>query len=117
MANYGNEYAEPNDIARKEGPVTKQNVSDAYDQLMFIKVVSLLLGNQDCNDEGISVERSRDLGRLFFFLAGQPSDVLGDLNSDFNDDDADPDPGKEKPILTSIDATNHQAVEAMGSAT
>lgn len=107
MDNYGNEYAEPNDIARKEGPVTKQNVSDAYDQLMFIKVVSLLLGSQDCNDEGISVERSRDLGRLFFFLAGQPSDVLGDLSSEF-DDDADPDPGKEKPILTSIKATDSQ---------
>ncbi len=108
MANYGNEYAEPNDIARKEGPVTKQNVSDAYDQLMFIKVVSLLLGSQDCNDEGISVERSRDLGRLFFFLAGQPSDVLVHLESEFDDDDTDPDPGKEKPILTSIEATDNQ---------
>ena len=118
MANYANEYAEPNDIARKEGPVTKQNVSDAYDQLMFIKVVSLLLANQDNNSGGeLDICRMSDLGRLFFFLAGQPSDVLGDLNSDFNDDDADPDPGKEKPILTSIDATNHQAVEAMGSAT
>ena len=110
MDNYANEYAEPNDIARKEGPVTKQNVSDAYDQLMFIKVVSLLLGNQDCNDEGISVERSRDLGRLFFFLAGQPSDVLGDLSSDFNDDDVDPDPGKEKPLLTTVNAIDNQAV-------
>ncbi len=108
MANCANEYPEPSDIVRKGGPVTKQNVSDAYDQLMFIKVVSLLLGNQDCNDEGISVERSRDLGRLFFFLAGQPSDVLGDLSSDFNDDD--PDPGKEKPIFTFIEATNNQAV-------
>ena len=108
MTNYANEYAEPNDIARKEGPVTKQNVSDAYDQMMFIKVVSLLLGNQDCNDEGISVEHSRDLGRLFFFLAGHPSDVLGDLSSEFDDDDTDPDPGKEKPILTTVNAIDNQ---------
>ena len=108
MANYANEYAEPNDIARKEGPVTKQNVSDAYDQLMFIKVVSLLLGNQDCNEDGISVERSRDLGRLFFFLAGQPSDVLGDLSSEFDDGDTDPDPGKEKPLLTTVNAIDNQ---------
>ena len=75
---------------------------------MFIKVVSLLLGNQDCNDEGISVERSRDLGRLFFFLAGQPSDVLNELSDAFNDDD--PDPGEERPVLTPIESTNNQAV-------
>ena len=110
MANYANEYAEPSDIVRKGGPVTKQNVTDAIDQIMFIKVVSLLLGNQDCNDEGISVERQRDLGRLFFFLAGQPSDVLVHLESEYRDDNDDPDPGKEKPILTTVEATNNQAV-------
>ncbi len=108
MANYGNEYAEPNDIVRKGGPVTKQNVSDAYDQMMFIKVVSLLLANQDDNEEDFSINRLRDLGRLFFFLAGQPSDVLGDLSSDFND--GDPDPGKEKPLLTTVNAIDNQVV-------
>ena len=107
MANYGNEYAEPNDIARKGGPVTKQNVSDAYDQLMFIKVVSLLLANQDNNSGGeLDICRMGDLGRLFFFLAGQPSGVLGDLESDFKDDD--PDPGKEKPLLTTVHAIDNQ---------
>ena len=108
MANYANEYAEPSDIVRKGGPVTKQNVTDAIDQIMFIKVVSLLLGNQDCNDEGISVERQRDLGRLFFFLAGQPSDVLVHLESEYRDDNDDPDPGEEKPILATIESTNNQ---------
>jgi len=109
MANYGNEYAEPNDIARKEGPVTKQNVSDAYDQMMFIKVVSLLLANQDNNSgRELDICRMSDLGRLFFFLAGQPSDVLGDLESEFNDNDADPDPGEEKTILTTVNAIDNQ---------
>ena len=110
MANYANEYAEPNDIARKEGPVTKQNVSDAYDQMMFIKVVSLLLANQDGNAKDLEVNRLMDLGRLFFFLAGQPSDVLSGLSDAFNDDDDGPDPGKERPVLTPIEATNNQAV-------
>ncbi len=108
MANYANEYAEPRDIAKVENPVTKQNADDAYDQLMFIKVVSMLLANQDCNEEGISVERSRDLGRLFFFLAGQPSDVLSALSDAFNDDDDGPDPGKEKPLLTTVNAIDNQ---------
>ncbi len=109
MANYGNESAEPSDIVRKGGPVTKQNVTDAYDQLMFIKVVSLLLANQDNNSgRELDICRMSDLGRLFFFLAGQPSDVLVHLESEFHDDDTDP--GQEKPILTSIEATNNQAV-------
>ncbi len=110
MANYGNEHAEPRDIAKVENPVTKQNADDAYDQLMFIKVVSMLLANQDCNEEGISVERSRDLGRLFFFLAGQPSDVLSALSDAFNDDDDGPDPGKERPVLTPIETTNQAVI-------
>ena len=109
MDNYANEYAEPNDIARKEGPVTKQNVSDAYDQLMFIKVVSLLLANQDNNSgRELDICRMSDLGRLFFFLAGQPSDVLVHLESEFNDDNTDPDPGKERPVLTTVNAIDNQ---------
>ena len=49
---------------------------------MFIKVVSLLLAKQDNNGKEISIDRLRDLGRLFFFLADQPSDVLGELESE-----------------------------------
>ena len=111
MANYGNEYAEPRDIARIERPVTKHNTQDAYDQLMFIKVVSLLLANQD-NNSGMDLDicRMSDLGRLFFFLAGQPSEVLCKLSDAYNDDNDDPDPGKEKPILMAIEATNNRAV-------
>ncbi len=111
MANYANEYAEPRDIARVENPSTKQNADDAYDQLMFIKVVSLLLANQDNNSgRELDICRMSDLGRLFFFLAGQPSDVLNELSAAYNDDDDGPDPGKERPVLTPIEATNNQAV-------
>ncbi len=111
MDNYANEYAEPRDIARVENPITKQNADDAYDQLMFIKVVSLLLANQDNNSgRELDICRMSDLGRLFFFLAGQPSDVLNKLSAAYNDDDDGPDPGKERPVLTPIEATNNQAV-------
>ena len=109
MANYGNEYAEPSDIVRKGGPVTKQNVTDAIDQIMFIKVVSLLLANQDNNNgRELDICRMSDLGRLFFFLAGQPSDVLVHLESEYRDDNDDPDPSEEKPILATIESTNNQ---------
>jgi len=108
MARYANEYLGVCDIERVKSPATQQNVDEAFDQLMFIKVVSLLLAKQDCNEENISVERSRDLGRLFFFLADHPSSVLGELSVAIDDDE--PDPGKEKPILTPIEATNNQAV-------
>ena len=100
MANYANEYPGPGDIDRVVSPVTQQNIDEAFDQLMFIKVVSMLLANQDCNEEGISVERSRDLGRLFFFLADQPSSVLGELSVSIDDDE--PNPGQHKPVLASI---------------
>ena len=102
MANCANEYPGPNDIARVESPVTHQNAKDAYDQLMFIKVVSLLVANQDGNEEDMSVDRLRDLGRLFFFLAEQPSDVLGELASERQPRDHDPDPGKHEPVLVPI---------------
>ncbi len=78
---------------------------------MFIMVVSLLLANQDNNSgRELDICRMSDLGRLFFFLAGQPSNVLCTLSTAYNDDNDDPNPGKEKPILTSIEATNTQAV-------
>ena len=99
MANCGNELPELRDIARVENPVTHQNIDDAYDQMMFIKVVSLLLARQDGNAEDLDHCRLMDLGRLFFFLAGHPSNVLGDFGAAFNDDDPDPDPGKHKPVL------------------
>ena len=110
MARYSNEYLGVCDIDRVKSPVTHQNVEDAFDQLMFIKVVSMLLANQDGNAEDLSINRLMDLGRLFFFLADHPSDVLGELSSAYKDDNDDPDPGKEKPILTPIKATNNQAV-------
>ena len=97
MANCGNELPELSDIARVKNPVTHQNIDDAYDQMMFIKVVSLLLARQDGNEADLETCRLMDLGRLFFFLAGHPSDVLGELGSAFND--GDPDPGKEEPVL------------------
>ena len=97
MTNCANELPELGDIARVEDPVSHQNIEDAFDQMMFIKVVGLLMAKQDGNEEDLDYCRIRDLGRLFFFLAGHPSDVLGDLGAAFNDDD--PDPGKEKPVL------------------
>ena len=100
MANCANELPEFSDITRVENPVTHQNIEDAYDQMMFIKLVSLLLARQDHNGEELDTCRLMDLGRLFFFLAGHPSNVLGDLGAAFNDDD--PDPGKEEPALISI---------------
>ena len=104
MAIYANEYLGVCDITHPKSPVTHQNVTEAFDQLMFIKVVSLLLANQDCNEECISAERSRDLGRLLFFLADHPSSVLGELESEKDDrpSDLDPDPGKHEPVLVSI---------------
>ena len=100
MAIYANEYLGVCDIDRVVSPATQQNVDEAFDQLMFIKVVSLLLAKQDCNEESISVERLRDLGRLFFFLSDHPSDVLGELSVAIDDDE--PTPGQHKPELVSI---------------
>jgi len=71
------------DIARKEGPVTHQHASNAYDQMMFIKVIALLLANQDGNSARVlDLARQSDLGRLIFFLTEHPSDILGDLESE-----------------------------------
>ncbi len=55
------------------------------------------MGKQDGNEEDLDVCRLGDLGRLFFFLAEHPSDVLGELSVAIKDDD--PDPGKEEPVL------------------
>jgi len=97
MGKYANEYPGPRDIARVNNPVTRQNCNDAYDQMMFIKVVGLLMARQDGNEEDLDHCRLRDLGRLFFFLAEHPSDVLGELSVSI--DNGDPDPGKEEPVL------------------
>ncbi len=100
MTNYGNEYAGPSDIARVESPATQQNVQEAFDFLMGIKVIGLLLAHQDENIEEIDVSRQRDLGRLIFFLADQPSSVLGELSVAIDDDE--PEPGRHEPVLAAI---------------
>ena len=102
MANCANEYPGPRDIDRVENPVTHQNVQDAYDQMMFIKVVCLLLANQGDGGDNIDVDRFMDLGRLLFFLAEHPSRVLGELESHMTPRDNDTDPGKHEPVLASI---------------
>ncbi len=97
---YANEYPGPADIARVESPVTQKNAQQAFDFLMGIKVVALLLANQDESGKDIDINRLRDLGQLFFFLVEQPSSVLGELSVAIDDDE--PDPGKQKPELVSI---------------
>ena len=104
MANYANEYPGPSDIARVKSPVTHQNAQEAFDFLMGIKVIGLLLAHQDENAEEIDMSRQKDLGRLIFFLADQPSSVLGELSVAIGDDE--PDPGKHEPVLVPI--TNKQ---------
>ncbi len=85
------------EIAPVRSHVTQENADQAFDLLMGVKLIGLLLAKQDCNEESISVERLRDLGRLIFFLADQPSSVLGELSVSIEDDD--PDPGKKEPVL------------------
>ncbi len=89
MANYANEYPGVCDIDRAESPVTQRNIQDAFDQLMFIKLVSMLLANQDESGKEIDIIRLKDLGRLIFFLADQPSSVLGELESQYSDRQSD----------------------------
>ncbi len=95
-----NEPPGPGDIAPVTSRVTKQNADQAFDLLMGVKVISLLLANQDENNPDLDTSRLKDLGRLLFFLADQPSSVLGELYSVLDDDD--PDPGKKEPALVSI---------------
>ena len=89
MTNYANEYPGVCDIDRAESPVTHQNVQEAFDQLMFIKLVSLLLANQDESGKEIEINRLKDLGQLFFFLSDQPASVLGELESQYSDRQSD----------------------------
>ncbi len=75
MANCANELPELGDIARVESPVTYQNIEDAYDQMMFIKVVSLLLARQDQNVarhlDGKTLRREIYVpGRIVNFVVG-----------------------------------------------
>ncbi len=99
MATY-NEYPGPGDIARVESPVTRQNAQDAFDFLMGVKAIGLLLANQDESGKDIDIDRLKDIGRLIFFLADQPSNVLGELSVAIDDDE--PTPGQHKPALVSI---------------
>ena len=100
MANYANEYPGPADIERVKCPVTKENAQQAFDFLMGIKVICLLLANQDEGGKDIDINRLKDLGQLLFFLAEQPSSVMGELSVAMDDDE--PTPGQQKPELVSI---------------
>ena len=100
MTNEIIEYPGPADIARVKCPVTQKNAHQAFDFLMGVKVVSLLLANQDEGGKDIDISRLKDLGKLLFFLADQPSDVLGELSVAIDDDE--PTPGQHKPELVSI---------------
>ena len=95
-----NEPPVPSEIAPVRSPVTQENADQAFDLLMGVKLIGLLLAKQDCNEESISVERLRDLGQLFFFLSDHPSSVLGELSVSIDDDE--PNPGQHKPVLASI---------------
>ena len=95
-----NEYPGPADIARVKSQITQKNVQEAFDFLMGIKVVCLLLANQDESGRDIDIDRLKDIGKLLFFLADQPSSVLGELSVAIDDDE--PDPGQHKPELVSI---------------
>ncbi len=95
-----NEYPGPQDIARVKCPITQKNAQQAFDFLMGIKVVCLLLANQDESGRDIDIDRLKDIGKLLFFLADQPSSVLGELSVSIDDDE--PDPGQHKPVLASI---------------
>ena len=100
MTKYANEYPGPEDIARVESPVTQKNAEQAFDFLMGVKVVSLLLANQDESGKDIDINRLRDLGQLLFFLVEQPSSVISELNVAIDDDE--PTPGQHKPELVPI---------------
>ncbi len=100
MTNYANEYPGPEDIERVKSRVTKRNAEQAFDLLMGVKVVSLLLANQDESGEDIDINRLKDLGQLLFFLAEQPSSVMGELSVAIDDDE--PTPGQHKPELVPI---------------
>ena len=100
MANYANEYLGPADIERVKNRVTQKNAEQAFDLLMGVKVVSLLLANQDESGKDIDINRLRDLGQLLFFLADQPSSVMGELSIAIDDDESDP--GTHKPVLVSM---------------
>jgi len=100
MTKYANEYPGPEDIARVESPVTQKNAEQAFDFLMGVKVVSLLLANQDESGKDIDIHRLRDLGQLIFFLVEQPSSVISELNVAIDDDE--PTPDQHKPELVPI---------------
>ena len=67
---------------------------------MGVKVVCLLLANQDEGGEDIGISRLKDLGRLIFFLVEQPSSVMAELSDAIDDDE--PTPGQQKPELVPI---------------
>ena len=70
------------DVAKVESPVTHQNIMQAFDFMMGVRVVSQLLAHQDESGADIDMDRLKDLGKLLFFLTEQPSNVLGELSAE-----------------------------------
>ena len=78
-----NELPGPGDVKKVQQPVSQQNVEDGYNHLMYVKVIALLLSNQDDNHNTVlDNQRLRHLAELLFFLVEHPSAVLGDVVSE-----------------------------------
>ena len=78
-----NELPGPGDVQKVQHPLSQQNAEDGYNHLMYVKVIALLLSNQDDNNNTVlNNQRLRDLAELLFFLVEHPSDVLGDVASE-----------------------------------
>ena len=70
--------------ARVENPVTHQNVQDAFDLLMEVRVVGQLMQGLAESSHQIENHRWCDLGNLICRLTDHPSSVLGELESGFD---------------------------------
>ncbi len=75
------EEMDMSDIVPVTSQLSKKNAQQGFDLLMGVRAIGLLMANQDENNEGLTIDRQKDLGSLIFFLAGQPSSVLGELES------------------------------------
>ena len=84
--NCANELPGPKDVQDVQHPVTDQNAQDGFDHLAYLKVIALLLSNQDHNNDCVLDDmRICDLGRLIFFLTEHPSSVLSEVGSHIKD--------------------------------
>ena len=98
-----NELPGPGDVQKVQHPVSERNAEDGYNHLMYVKVIALLLSNQDDNNDTVlDNQRLRDLAELLFFLVEHPSEVLGEVASEKEPGPADnirvvsPDKGRAK---------------------